>query len=204
MKQYILFLACMATFAVYAQEKKDGFSFELGMGTSHYGNFPAVSVFADPTDNYNLVASEHFSAGYYNHNGWFAGVSMEFNGGNTAYIDQNESFSNLNIMLDIRDYFKLNERFEMEFGVAFGLLIRNNNFDFANERYSVSRLGACAHLSLGLNYIFKENHYIGIRAIFPEYGLLFSDEPKLPAGFVANAKSQSVGHGIQLSYGIRF
>lgn len=204
MKRYILFLVCMVAFAANAQEKKGGFAVEIGMGTSYYGNYSSVSVFADPTDSYHLVASDYIAAGYYDRKGWFAGVSLGSDGGNTAFLNRNERFSNYNIMLEIRDYFKLNECLEIEAGVAFGLLVHNNRFEYANELFSFTRLGACGHLSTGLNYIFKENHYIGIRAIFPRYGLLFSEKPELPTGLEANRTSQFVGYSLQLSYGIMF
>lgn len=204
MKRYILFLVCMVAFAANAQEKKGGFAIEIGMGTSYYGNYSSVSVFADPTDSYHLVASDYIAAGYYDRKGWFAGVSLGSDGGNTAFLNRNETFSNYNAMLEFLDYFKLSEKFELEAGVSFGLLVHNNRFEYANERYSFTRFGACGYLSTGLNYKFKENHYIGIKAIFPHYGLLISDKPELPAGLDVNGTSQFVGYSLQLSYGIRF
>lgn len=204
MKRVVLFLICMMAFATNAQEKQGGFAAEIGMGAAHYGNYPSVSVFADPTDNYRLIASEQIAVGYHGPKGWFAGLSLGGDGGNTAFLNRNERFSNYNIMLEIRDYFKLNERLEIEAGVAFGLLVHNNRFEYANELFSFTRLGACGHLSTGLNYIFKENHYIGIRAIFPRYGLLLDNKPNLPMGLEATDKTQSVGYSLQLIYGIRF
>ena len=65
MKIIMILLACFLTIgAATAQEKKGGFALDLGMGTSQFGNYSPLSVFADPTESYTLNPAEHLSLGY--------------------------------------------------------------------------------------------------------------------------------------------
>ena len=60
MKQLIIMLACLlAISAATAQEKKGCMTFELGIGTTNYGNYSPMSVFTDPTDSYVRVAPSY-------------------------------------------------------------------------------------------------------------------------------------------------
>ena len=195
---------CMAAMVANAQEKKGGFAFEVGLGTAQFGNFSPVSVFADPTDRYGMVTSEHLSVGYYESSGWFMGLTLVHDGGNTSFQDLNETFFDLNALFNIRHYFKLSDRFELEAGVAVGLLVHNNAFDYAGEHYSFTRYGSSGHFSMGLNYRLNGGQYIGFRATFPSFGSFLNDKPALPTGLVATDKTQFSGYGLQVSYGIRF
>ena len=204
-KTIVLLVAMLLTIgAASAQEKKGGFALEVGAGTAHFGNFSPVSVFADPTDSYGLVASEHISLGYYGTPGWFMGLTIGYNGGNTSYQHLGETFMDINALLDIRRCLSLNDKFELEAGVAIGLLMHNNYFDYAGDHYSFTRYGASGYFSLGLNYMLQEGQYFGFRATFPAFGSLLGDKPDLPIGLEATDKTQFVGYGLQLSYGIRF
>ena len=204
MKRLYLLAICFVAMAANAQEKKGGFALEVGVGTSNYGNLSPVSVFADPTDSYGFVATEHISVGYYNNNGWFMGLMIDGSGGNTSFQNLNETFLNINTMFDIRRSFKLNDKFDLEVGVAIGLLVHNNFFDYADEHYSYTRYGTSGFASLGLNYKVADNQYIGISARLPYFGSFLDDKPGLPTGLEANNKTQIVGYSLQLSYGIRF
>lgn len=204
MKRLFLLAICFVAMAANAQEKKGGFALEVGVGTSNYGNLSPVSVFADPTDSYGLVAAEHISVGYYNNKGWFMGLMVDCSAGNTIFQNLNEGFVNINTMFDIRRSFKLNDKFDIEAGVAIGLLVHNNSFDYANEHHSYTRYGSSGFASLGLNYKVSENQYIGLSARFPYFSSFMDDKPSLPTGLEATNKSQTVGYSLQLSYGIRF
>lgn len=204
MRRYLILAMCMVALAASAQEKKGGFAFEVGVGTAHFGNFSPVSVFSDPTDSYGLVASEHVSIGYYKKSGWFMGLTLGHDGGSTSFQNLNETFFDINALFDIRRCIKLNDKFELEAGVAIGLLVHNNAFDYANDHYSFTRYGASGHFSMGLNYMLKDGQYIGFRATFPSFGSFLSHKPALPTGLVATDKTQSVGYGLQVSYGFRF
>lgn len=204
MKRYLILVMCMVAIATSAQEKKGGFAFEVGAGTAHFGNFSPVSVFSDPTDSYGLVAAEHISAGYYGNSGWFMGLTLGHDGGSTSFQNLNETFFDFNALFDIRRCIKLNDKFELEAGVAIGLLVHNNAFDYANDHYSFTRYGAGGHFSMGLNYMLRDDQYIGLRATFPSFGSFLSDKPALPTGLVATDKTQSIGYGLQVSYGFRF
>ena len=203
MKKVFLLVICFFTLVVNAQEKKSGFALELGIGTSNYGNMSPISIFADPTAGYNLIASEYISVGYCN-NGWFVGLTLDYDGGNTSFQNLNEKFFNINTMVDIRRYFKLNDMFELEAGLALGLLVHNNFFDYANEYYSYSRYGASGYAYMGLNYNLAQNRYIGIHVRYPYMGSFLDSKPTLPIGLEANNNTQMVGYSLQLSYGIKF
>ena len=101
-------------------------------------------------------------------------------------------------------YNKLNDKFELEAGVAIGLLVHNNAFDYAGDHYTFTRYGASGHFSMGLNYNLHDGQYIGFRATFPSFGSFLNDKPTLPTGLVATDKTQFSGYGLQVSYGIRF
>lgn len=205
MKKVIVMLACaLAISAASAQEKKGSMAFELGIGTTHYGNYSPMSVFADPTDSYNLLATEYVSFGYRHSDGWYVGLTLNNDGGNTSFRSLNESFTNSSVMVDLREFFKLGDKIELETGVALGLLIHRNSFDYNNDHYSFTRFGGSGRFTLGMNYLIAENRTIGIRAMFPCYGAMWGDKPELPAGLLANDKTQTIGYSLQLCYGIRF
>jgi len=204
MKRIFVLAMCIAAMVANAQDKKGGFAFEVGLGTSHFGNYSPVSVFADPTDSYGLVTSEHFSVGYYSNSGWFMGLTLNYDGGSTSFQNLNEMFFDINALFDIRQCLKLNDKFELEAGVAIGLLVHNNAFDYAGDHYSFTRYGASGHFSMGLNYMLKDGQYIGFRATFPSFGSFLSDKPTLPTGLVATDKTNISGYGLHMSYGVRF
>ena len=205
MKKTLVMLACLLSICVAtAQEKNGGFAFEAGAGTAHFGNYSPVSVFADPADSYGLVASEYISMGYYGNEGWFMGLTLGYDNGNTSFLNLSETFFDVNALFDIRRCLKLNDKFELEAGVAIGLLVHNNAFDYANDHYSFTRYGVSGHFSMGLNYMLNEGRYVGFRATFPCFGSFINDIPTLSTGLVASDKAQFVGYGLQVSYGIRF
>lgn len=205
MKKLIVMLACvLAISAASAQEKKGCMAFELGIGTTHYGNYSPMSVFSDPTDSYSLLATEYVSFGYRHCNGWFVGLTLNNDGGSTSFRSLNESFTNSSVMVDLREFFEMGDRIELETGVALGLLIHRNFFDYDNDHYSFTRFGGSARFMMGLNYLIKENQFIGIRAMFPCYGAMWGDKPELPTGLLANDKTQTIGYSLQVGYGIRF
>jgi len=204
MKRILVIAMCMAAIMASAQEKKGGFAFEAGAGTAQFGNYSPVSVFADPTDNYGLVASEHISMGYYGNTGWFMGLTFGYTGGSTSFQNLNETFFDVNALFDIRRCLKLNDRFELEAGMAIGLLVHNNAFDYAGGHYTFTRYGTSGHFSMGLNYMLKEGQYIGFRATFPSFSAFLNEKSSLPAGLIATDKTQFSGYGLQVSYGIRF
>lgn len=204
MKRFLILAMCLAAIVANAQEKKDGFSFEVGLGTSYFGNYSPVSSFADPTDSYGLVASEHISVGYNKNSSWFMGLTLIHDGGNTSFQNLNETFFDVNALFDIRRCLKLNDKFELEAGVAMGLLVHNNAFDYAGDHFSFTRYGASGHFSIGLNYNLNDGQYIGFRATFPSFGTFLNNKPSLPTGLVANEQTRLSGYGLQLSYGIRF
>lgn len=205
MKKVMILLTCVLTIgAATAQEKKGGFALDLGLGTSQFGNYSPLSVFADPTDTYALIPAEHLSLGYHDGNGWFYGLTLGLRSGNTAFQDKNENFMDISMLLDIRDYFKLTDKLELEVGITGGLLVHNNFFDFMGEHFSPTQLGYEGYLQVGLNYLFKEGHYFGIRAMYPHVGALGNSFPSLPDGVMNNQKKVFTGYSIQLNYGIRF
>lgn len=205
MKKVIVMVACLlAIGAASAQEKNSGLMFSGGFGMSNYGNFPSVSVFADQTDAYGLIPSEQISVGYCHNKSWFVGLTLNYDNGSTSFQNLNERFKNTAILFDIRDYYPLGDKFELEVGAATGWLIRNNSFDYVGDHYSFTRHGFIGYFSLGLNYLFKEGHTIGVRAILPCYGWLQGEKPALPTGLVANEQNRLSGYGIQLSYGVMF
>jgi len=57
---------------------------------------------------------------------------------------------------------------------------------------------------VGLNCLFQEGHYNGIRAIYTHFGGLGNSFPSLPDGVKGNQKKVFTGYSIQLNYGIRF
>ena len=204
MKRILVLAMCLASIVANAQEKKGGFAFEAGAGTAHFGNYSPVSVFADPTDSYGLVASDHISLGYKKSSGLYMGLTLIYDGGNTSFQNLNETFFDVNALFDIRRSLKLNDRFELEAGVAVGLLVHSNAFDYAGDHYSFTRYGTSGHFSMGLNYNLKDGQYIGFRATFPSFGSFLDDKPALPTGLDATDKTQFSGYGLQVSYGIRF
>ena len=205
MKQLIIMLACLlAISAATAQEKKGCMTFELGIGTTNYGNYSPMSVFTDPTDSYSLLATEYVSFGYRHNNGWFVGLTLNNDGGNTSFQSLNESFTNSSVMIDLREFFKLADKVELEAGVALGMLIHRNSFDYDNDHYSFTRYGGSTRFMLGLNYLIKDNQTIGMHVMFPSYGAMWGDKPELPTGLRANDNTQSIGYSLQIGYGIRF
>jgi hypothetical protein len=203
-KVIVVLVALLTTFAASAQEKKGGFALELGLGQSQFGNYSALSAFADPTEGYDFLPAEHITAGYYNGNGWFYGLTLGVRSGNTVFQNLNENFADFSFLLDIRDYFKLTNKMELEVGVAGGLLMHKNSFDYMDQHYSPTRLGYEGHLTLGLNYLFKEGHYLGIRAMIPQFGTLMDAPAGLPEGLTPNSRIMLSGCTFQLNYGIRF
>ena len=205
MKKVIVLLSCvLAISSASAQGKKGWLVYELGIGTSHYGNYSPMSVFSDPTGNYSLLATAYVSFGYRHNDGWFVGLTLNNDGGNTSFQSLNESFTNSSVMIDLRKVFELGDRIELEAGVDLGLLIHRNSFDYFNDHFSFTRLGFSACSQMGVNYLIKENQTIGIRALFPCYGAMLSDKPELPTGLLANDKTQTIGYSLQVGYGIRF
>lgn len=205
MRKILVMLACMlAIGTMSAQEKKGGFSFEGGVGTACFGNYSPVSVFADGTDRYSLVGLSHASFGYYGKSGWFMGLSLDGASGSTAFNGFNESFDHITAMYDIRCIRKVSSKLELEAGVAIGLLVQNNSFDYAGNLYSFSRLGVSGQCQLQLNYLFTENLYMGFRIAYPCVGALMGDKPSLPAGLMPNEKTQFSGYNMSVNFGFRF
>ena len=205
MKKIIVMLACvLAIGAASAQEKKGGLVFECGIGTTRYGNYSAMSVFADPSDSYSLLPTKYVTFGYRHSDGWFVGLTLNNDGGNTSFQTLNERFINSNILLDLRRFFTMTDRIELVTGVEMGLLIHRNTFDYDNDHYSFRRHGMSARYLMGLNYQLTKNQIFGIRVLLPFYGSLTGDKPELPTGLSANDKTRSIGCGFQFGYGIEF
>ena len=204
MKRIAFLAICMVAMVAGAQESRGGFMAELGIGMNRYGNFPALSVMTDPTDSYGGIFSEQISLGYLSNNGTYYGLTFGENSGSTSALSINEAFANINVMLDIRDYFKLGSRMELELGVACGLLVHLNSIDDSmGDHHTYSRLGMAGHFSVGLHYMLSDRHCVGLRAL-PTVGNLMGDKPDLPTGLTATNQQQMNGFALQLTYSVRF
>ncbi|MBQ3788937.1 MAG: outer membrane beta-barrel protein [Bacteroidales bacterium] len=204
MKRLFLLIFGLISITATAQEKTNGLMAEFSFGSTRYGNYSAISAFHDTTATYSMIPTLQLSVGYRFADDWFLGVSAKYDGGNSSVRTLEEKFVNLGVMVDVRHYFPLSSRLELELGVAAGLLVHTNNFKYLGQNHSTSRVGFDGSFIAGIKYEFKPNHYIGIKASIYNIGILPDKPEDIPMGLTSNAGDAIIGHGLLCSYGVVF
>ena len=209
MKQIILVLACMFAFSAANAQKNSGGTVEFSFGSSQFTNYSAVSAFSDATPEYGKLLSLSFTGGYRFYNNIFIGGKLFREEGNTSAIFAHESFENLGLMLDVRLYTPISEKFEIEYGLVGGALSHGNYMkDAADKKYALTRWGIYGYVAVGLRYSFTSVSYVGIKFNLPSYGLLLGDKPEIPASFTAissaNEQDRFSNYSINFALGFRF
>lgn len=200
-------MLCMAAIG-NAQEKKGGLRLEAGLGSTSFGNYPAVSVFADPEQKYSMIPSEQITFGYRTSYNIFYGLTVGSRGGHTSFIAEDEVFFDIDLMADFRLLYPIGHRMELEIGVACGLLFHGNAYEM-DQSYSYSRKGISGRFSAGINYLLSPKSYVGLRVQCPYTASLWGDDPELPAfvqslGYTATSRQLLNGYGIHFTWGICF
>ncbi len=204
MKKVTLILALLlSTFVAKAQYEK-GFKLEIDLGAAQFSNWSALSVFDDGVANqtYGLINSDRLFFGYRGGKGLYGGIGIGYETGNAPQYQ--EEFMHINIIAEIRQYYKISNRFEFVDGVEFGYIVGTNRFEFSGKDYDVDHNGWMCALNLGFNFKIVEDQYIGVKASWPCLGRM--NKPELPSDVTATANTRDglYGYRIGLTWGIAF
>lgn len=202
MKRLTLIIAMVACFVANGQEfsREGRWQGEFATGLTTFGNYPAMSLFQDPTDKYSNCIGFQYTLGYYFDNSWLLGLTVNKTSGYTSQLSLEESFELYSVLLDIRNYYGLTERITVESGVAVGLLVGNNRYVHLDEVTKAARYGVRGCVSLGLNYQVTPATHVGLQLNLPDISGFFT-EVDVPAGLVPTKHALGVGYSLMLTLG---
>lgn len=205
MKKMILIVAALMMFAAtQAQEaSKNHFLFEMGLGNTTLGNYPAVSVFGNDEESYNLCPTSSISLGYVMDN-FMVGLTYNLIQGYTPYSAAKETFALSNLMLDLRQMFELGHNFGFEIGVALGAGIATNHYEQLSEKKVATRYGFTGQVFTGLNYHFAKHSDFGLRLTLPTNCMMMGDVHNGPAMNSTDNRSVVNGYSLQVLYRFNF
>ena len=198
-----MIVAVLATATMlHAQERKWHLESEVGMGVTHFFNYPAISAFQDDATGYTGLTSA-LNLGLRHTGGAYIGLRYEYTSLFTTNFALDEQAVVHNLSLAIRHSAMLTDNLELQFGATLGLAILHNAFASGGKDYSMNRYGFSGSLDVGLRYYVGESFYFSLNAGVGGINGL-SEVLNLPAGLQpqtrGNANSAHVGGGIGFGF----
>lgn len=194
----IIAATLVVVLSAHGQERAWHLDYEVGMGITHYFNYPALSALQDNTEGYTGLTAA-FNLGLRHGNHAYYGLRYENTNVFTANLALDERAVVHNLSLVIRHSAMLNEHLELQFGATLGLAILHNAFAFGGKDYSMNRYGFSGSLEVGLRYYVDEQFFFSLNAGVGGINGL-SEVLNLPAGLQpqtrGSANSAHVGGGI--------
>ena len=198
MKRITIIAATLAVvLSAHGQERAWHLDYGVGMGITHYFNYPALSALQDNTEGYTGLTSalnlglRHGDHAYY-------GLRYENTHLATANLALDERAVVHNLSLVIRHSAMLTESLELQFGATLGLAILHNTFAYGGQNHSLNRYGFSGGLELGLRYYVGERFFFSLSAgVGGINGLSDAlDIPTLSKQTRSTAASAHIGGGI--------
>ena len=202
MKRITIIAATLAVvLSAHGQERAWHLDYEVGMGITHYFNYPALSALQDNTEGYTGLTAA-FNLGLRHGNHAYYGLRYENTNVFTGNLALNERAVVHNLSLVIRHSAMLNEHLELQFGATLGLAILHNAFAFGGKDYSMNRYGFSGGLDVGLRYYVGESFFFSFNAgVGGINGLSDAlDIPTLSKQTRSTAASAHVGGGIGFGF----
>ena len=197
----IIAATLVVVISAHGQERAWHLDYEVGMGITHYFNYPALSALQDNTEGYTGLTSA-FNLGLRHGNHAYYGLRYDNTNLVTANLALDERAVVHNLSLVIRHSAMLNEHLELRFGATLGLAILHNTFAFGGKDYSLNRYGFSGGLELGLRYYVGERFFFSLSAGVGGINGL-SDAPDIPTlakQTRSAAASAHVGGGIGFGF----
>lgn len=198
MKRITIIAATLAVvLSAHGQERAWHLDYEVGMGITHYFNYPALSALQDNTEGYTGLTSA-FNLGLRHGNHAYYGLRYENTNVFTGNLALDERAVVHNLSLVIRHSAMLTESLELQFGATLGLAILHNTFAFGGQNRSLNRYGFSGSLDVGLRYYVGESFFFSFNAgVGGINGLSDAlDIPTLSRQTRSAAASAHVGGGI--------
>lgn len=202
MKRITIIAATLAVvLSAHGQERSWHFDYGVGMGVTHYFNYPALSALQDNTEGYTGLTSA-FNLGLRHGNHAYFGLRYENTNLVTANLALDERAVVHNLSLVIRHSSMLTENLELQFGATLGLAILHNTFAYGGQNHSLNRYGFSGSLELGLRYYVGESFFFSFNAgVGGINGLSDAlDIPTLSKQTRSTAASAHVGGGIGFGF----
>lgn len=202
MKRITIIAATLAVvLSAHGQERMWHLDYELGMGITHYFNYPALSALQDNTEGYTGLTSA-FNLGLRHGNHAYYGLRYENTNVFTGNLALDERAVVHNLSLVIRHSSMLTESLELQFGATLGLAILHNTFAYGGQNHSLNRYGFSGSLELGLRYYVDEQFFFSLSAgVGGINGLSDAlDIPTLSKQTRSTAASAHVGGGIGFGF----
>ena len=198
MKRITIIAATLAVvLSAHGQERAWHLDYEVGMGITHYFNYPALSALQDNTEGYTGLTSA-FNLGLRHGNHAYYGLRYENTNVFTGNLALDERAVVHNLSLVIRHSAMLTESLELQFGATLGLAILHNTFAYGGKDYSMNRYGFSGSLDVGLRYYVGESFFFSFNAgVGGINGLSDAlDIPTLSRQTRSTAASAHIGGGI--------
>lgn len=202
MKRITIIAATLAVvLSAHGQERAWHLDYEVGMGITHYFNYPALSALQDNTEGYTGLTSA-FNLGLRHGDHAYYGLRYENTNVFTGNLALDERAVVHNLSLVIRHSAMLTEHLELQFGATLGLAILHNAFAYGGKDYSLNRYGFSGSLELGLRYYVDEQFFFSFNAgVGGINGLSDAlDIPTLSKQTRSAAASAHVGGGIGFGF----
>lgn len=202
MKRITIIAATLAVvLSAHGQERAWHLDYEVGMGITHYFNYPALSALQDNTEGYTGLTSA-FNLGLRHGNHAYYGLRYENTNVFTGNLALDERAVVHNLSLVIRHSSMLTKSLELQFGATLGLAILHNTFASGGKDYSLNRYGFSGSLDVGLRYYVGESFFFSFNAgVGGINGLSDAlDIPTLSKQTRSAAASAHVGGGIGFGF----
>lgn len=202
MKRITIIAATLAVvLSAHGQERAWHLDYEVGMGITHYFNYPALSALQDNTEGYTGLTSA-FNLGLRHGDHAYYGLRYENTNVFTGNLALDERAVVHNLSLVIRHSVMLNEHLELQFGATLGLAILHNAFAYGGQNHSLNRYGFSGSLDVGLRYYVDESFFFSLNAgVGGINGLSDAlDIPTLSRQTRSTAASAHIGGGIGFGF----
>lgn len=198
-----MIVAVLATATMlHAQERKWHLESEVGMGVSHFFNYPAISAFQDDATGYTGLTSA-LNLGLRHTGGAYIGLRYEYTSLFTSNLALDEQAVVHNLSLAIRHSAMLTDNLELQYSVTLGLAILHNTFAYGGQDHSLNRYGFSGGLEVGMRYYVGNSFFISLNAGVGGINDL-SGTVDIPAGLLEQtrrtAASAHVGGGIGFGF----
>lgn len=193
----IIAATLVVVLSAHGQERAWRLDYEVGMGITHYFNYPALSALQDNTEGYTGLTAA-FNLGLRHGDHAYYGLRYENTNVFTGNLALDERAVVHNLSLVIRHSAMLNEHLELQFGATLGLAILHNAFAFGGKDYSMNRYGFSGGIDVGLRYYVGESFFFSFNAgVGGINGLSDAlDIPTLSRQTRSTAASAHIGGGI--------
>lgn len=193
----IIAATLVVVLSAHGQERAWHLDYEVGMGITHFFNYPALSALQDNTEGYTGLTSA-FNLGLRHGDHAYYGLRYENTNVFTGNLALDERAVVHNLSLVIRHSVMLNEHLELQFGATLGLAILHNAFAYGGQNHSLNRYGFSGSLDVGLRYYVGESFFFSFNAgVGGINGLSDAlDIPTLSRQTRSTAASAHVGGGI--------